>query len=317
MIKKISLLVIFNISLIFAQGKNIVFYGTSLTVVGKWVRNLMYQVNKDFPNVTYYNSAKGGMNSIWGKTNLKNLVINKRPDIVFMEFAINDCYELPNPYYNYTIVPLDLSRQNAEDMVDSLRKYNSKVKIFILGMSPPLDSLIDGRNPAVARPHWKTYFQAWQDVAQEKNITYIDITKKWLGLDRQTLWNYLPDGLHESELGGIRIIIPTILPVLEAYLRTVTVSDNSTLSLTFELKQNFPNPFNPTTNISFSIPQSGLVTLKIYNILGQEVATLLNSNIPAGVHEIRFNARNLAGGVYIYHIQTQNFVDSKKFILLK
>ena len=168
MIKKISLLIIFNLSLISAQGKNIVFYGTSLTVVGKWVKNLMYQVNKDFPNVTYYNSAKGGMNSIWGKTNLKNLVISKKPDIVFIEFAINDSYEFPNPYYNNTIVPLDSSRHNAENMVDSLKKYNSRIKIFILGMNPPLDSLIYGRNPATSRPHWKDYFQAWQDVAQKK-----------------------------------------------------------------------------------------------------------------------------------------------------
>ena len=87
--KKIVLLIIINIGFVFAQNRMMVFYGTSLTVTGKWVNNLMIKLKAEFPSVKYYNAAKGGMNSIWGKQNLKNLVINKNPDILIMEFSIN------------------------------------------------------------------------------------------------------------------------------------------------------------------------------------------------------------------------------------
>lgn len=85
----------------------------------------------------------------------------------------------------------------------------------------------------------------------------------------------------------------------------------------FELSQNFPNPFNPSTIISYSIPQSSFVTLKVYDIIGNEVATLVNQNQQAGKYDIRFDARNLSNGVYMYSIKTDNFTSTKKMILMK
>jgi len=83
------------------------------------------------------------------------------------------------------------------------------------------------------------------------------------------------------------------------------------------LKQNYPNPFNPTTNINFSIPKSGFVTLKVYNTVGMEVATLLNENKTAGNYLVGFNAANLPSGAYFYRLEADNYVETKKMLLLK
>ncbi|HZW38684.1 MAG TPA: right-handed parallel beta-helix repeat-containing protein [Ignavibacteriaceae bacterium] len=85
----------------------------------------------------------------------------------------------------------------------------------------------------------------------------------------------------------------------------------------FELGQNYPNPFNPSTSIRYALPTSMMVTLKVYNILGKEVATLVNEEKAAGYYEVNFNASNLASGTYIYQLQTGNNVDVKKMILMK
>ena len=110
------------------------------------------------------------------------------------------------------------------------------------------------------------------------------------------------------------------------------ISDNTTLAkknfnkvnftgseipITYELSNNFPNPFNPSTTIRYQIPQDGIVTLKIYDILGSEVATLVNEEKVAGKYEVNFNATSLASGVYIYKIQAGGFISSKKMMLLK
>jgi predicted GH43/DUF377 family glycosyl hydrolase len=87
--------------------------------------------------------------------------------------------------------------------------------------------------------------------------------------------------------------------------------------INYNLFHNYPNPFNPSTIIKYQIPASGLVTLKIYDILGNEVATLVNEEKAAGIYKIKFNASNLASGVYFYRITARNFFSTKKFILLK
>ncbi len=92
---------------------------------------------------------------------------------------------------------------------------------------------------------------------------------------------------------------------------------NYTTPANYTLSQNYPNPFNPTTNIKYSIIKSGLVTLKVYNLLGQEVATLVNQNQKPGNYVADFNAANLASGVYMYRLQAGNFSLTKKMILLK
>ena len=85
----------------------------------------------------------------------------------------------------------------------------------------------------------------------------------------------------------------------------------------YSLEQNYPNPFNPLTTISFSIPSSGFTSIKVYDILGNEVATLVNEEKAAGNYEVNFNASNLSSGVYLYRLQAKDFTELKKMILLR
>ncbi len=85
----------------------------------------------------------------------------------------------------------------------------------------------------------------------------------------------------------------------------------------YRLEQNYPNPFNPSTTIRFGIPTQDVVTLKIYNVLGQEVATLVNVELTAGTYETSFDATTLSSGLYIYRLQTNSFSQTQKMMLLK
>lgn len=111
----------------------------------------------------------------------------------------------------------------------------------------------------------------------------------------------------------------------EAVITVTDVNDTKqTLPKVFALAQNYPNPFNPTTRINYQLPEAGHVTLTIYDVLGNQIATLVNEDRPAGYYNINFNGTNLASGVYFYQIIVTNqqsktglFSSIKKFILLK
>jgi hypothetical protein len=85
----------------------------------------------------------------------------------------------------------------------------------------------------------------------------------------------------------------------------------------YELSQNYPNPFNPSTEIKFSITKPGHVTLKVFDMLGREVTTLINEEMPAGTYKSRFDASNLASGIYIYRIVSGNFAAIRKMVLIR
>lgn len=85
----------------------------------------------------------------------------------------------------------------------------------------------------------------------------------------------------------------------------------------FLLNQNYPNPFNPATKITFQIPKSDHVILKIFDVQGSEIATLVNEEKPTGEYEVEFNGKELSSGIYLYQIQTSSYTDTKKMIFLK
>lgn len=117
----------------------------------------------------------------------------------------------------------------------------------------------------------------------------------WVGVDgasRKVYWNRLGQTTNVNNLSN---------EVADAY----------------ELFQNYPNPFNPVTNIKFSIVESGLVSLKVYDVLGKEVAVLLNENKQAGVYEFQFDASKLSSGVYFYTLQSGDFIQTKRMTLVK
>ena len=111
----------------------------------------------------------------------------------------------------------------------------------------------------------------------------------------------MPDiGAHENLLGEI-----------------VDVDKELAHKSEFALYENYPNPFNPSTTIKYSIPNQSLVTLKVFDILGREIETLINEEKTAGIYEIDFDASQLSSGIYFYKIQAGDFVETKKMILLK
>ncbi len=97
----------------------------------------------------------------------------------------------------------------------------------------------------------------------------------------------------------------------------VDVGQKPVTANSFQLMQNYPNPFNPSTNIQYTINKRGTVSLKVYDVLGREVATLVNEEKPAGVYELTYNAGQLSSGIYFYKLQSGSFVETKKMILMK
>jgi hypothetical protein len=85
----------------------------------------------------------------------------------------------------------------------------------------------------------------------------------------------------------------------------------------YSLSQNYPNPFNPTTNFKFQIANSGFVSMKVFDVLGNEVANLVNEELSAGEYEVEYNASGLPSGVYFYKLSAGSFTDTKKMILMK
>ena len=92
---------------------------------------------------------------------------------------------------------------------------------------------------------------------------------------------------------------------------------NHNLPELFSLYQNYPNPFNPATRIRYEIPKASFVSLKIYDLLGREVATLVNEEKQSGSYEVEFDGSNLSSGIYFYRMQAGSYINTKKFVLLK
>ena len=106
------------------------------------------------------------------------------------------------------------------------------------------------------------------------------------------------------------------------YLATDIEDKDEIIPSGFELTQNYPNPFNPSTEISFVLPSKSFVTISVYNMLGQQVKTLVESNLPAGTHTITWDATNqfsmkVASGIYFYKMEADDFVEMKKMVLMK
>jgi hypothetical protein len=97
----------------------------------------------------------------------------------------------------------------------------------------------------------------------------------------------------------------------------VEVLDDKTLPKVFKLYQNYPNPFNPSTTIQFALPKESFTKLEIFNSLGEKVTTLVSETLPSGLYEYKWDADKYSSGVYFYRIISDNFVQTKKLLLIK
>ena len=101
------------------------------------------------------------------------------------------------------------------------------------------------------------------------------------------------------------------------YSSSAAINEPATVRINYRLENNYPNPFNPSTSIQYQIPEQGFVSLKIYDLLGRELAALVNRFQNPGTYKINFNAGNLSSGTYIYRLQVNDFSASKKLLLIK
>ena len=99
--------------------------------------------------------------------------------------------------------------------------------------------------------------------------------------------------------------------------QTIGITNISSVAKEFSLSQNYPNPFNPNTKINFSIPKSDYVSLRVYDMLGREVAVLVNGQLIAGEYQADFSAKGLSSGMYYYSLRSGDYVDVKKMVLVK
>lgn len=127
----------------------------------------------------------------------------------------------------------------------------------------------------------------------------------------------VPENNKDGEAFGLLLVQADGSTVLLPTVSTSNEENISNLPQEFQLQQNYPNPFNPSTKIEYSLPQTAQVQIDVFNVTGQRVATLVNEQKSAGVHTATFDASNLASGVYLYQIQSGNFREVRKMMLVK
>jgi len=175
--------------------------------------------------------------------------------------------------------------------------------------------------------------QSWSSESLLYSVSFADENNGWtVGSDG--LIDHTSDGgnLWETQTSGTTNILQDVYFVnsttgwivgdnglILKYSTQVSINDEEPRSTpnNFFLKQNYPNPFNPSTTIQYSIPESGIVKLAIYNSLGEQVTTLVNGYKAAGNYQIEFNASVLGSGVYYYRLQENNFIETKKMVIMK
>jgi FG-GAP-like repeat/ASPIC and UnbV/Secretion system C-terminal sorting domain len=114
-----------------------------------------------------------------------------------------------------------------------------------------------------------------------------------------------------------KVVVNNFYTAVEGQSFVTGVKDYIPAVKSFKLEQNYPNPFNPSTVISYRLSVNGFVSLKVYDVLGNQIATLVNENKPAGSYEVNFNAVDFLSGIYFYQLKTNNYYETKKMILMK
>lgn len=183
----------------------VVAYGTSLTKVGAWVDQLRAVLEQNYPGqVTLINSAQGGSNSVWGRASFDEKVIQKHPDTVFIEFAINDSVASRK-------VRIKDARENLDDMIDRLLKSNPDCEIILMTMNHAV------AHHGARRPNLAAYYQMYRDVAAARGFQLIDHYPHWdklLNEDPGLFLSYVPDGIHPVREGALQVILPTMIQSL-------------------------------------------------------------------------------------------------------
>ncbi len=279
----------FNVSTVFSQGIN--------TVINGW---------------GYYGSYSDSLDSLITSPYVDSLnQLGFRYGGVTFYLCV-DCFNVMfSKDFTTFIVPDTLSVEalfieGAEDIEDIflfLTVYDSSGSWVSLGVGYPIP----------LNHQWKKFY--W-DMSEVKLFGVFSISKVVFSFQVEmpgTGYTYANTMLRNltsiDDTMGVHIIDPFIGP---NGIRDL-IQNLKELSLS----QNYPNPFNPSTVISWQLPVSSFVTLKVYDILGREAATLVNEEKPAGNYEVEFNGADLSTGIYFYQLQANDYIEIKKMILVK
>ena len=193
-----------------AAGERLHFvvYGTSLTSGAAWPEQMRREIETRYPGqIRLTDTAKSGEHSDWGYANFKERVLDRRPDVLFLEFAVNDAVQRFH-------IPLERSRENLRGMIDRVRASNPNVEVVLQTTNPVLDRPKGDRG---YRPYLYNYFGVVREVAAERRTVLIDQETAWqkvLDEGRTAYRSLVPDGLHPSALGYARIATPNIVQSL-------------------------------------------------------------------------------------------------------
>ncbi len=186
----------------------VVAYGTSLTERGAWVGHLENTLRASYPGqVEVINSGGSGMWSQWGVENLDGRVIQKEPDTVFIEFAINDCVAR---FY----CSVAMARKNLETMIERILQANPDCEIILMTMTPG-NQYPEGHSSH--RQDIEPYYEMYREVALERDLMLIDLYPLWKELqdkDEARFLSYVPDTIHPTAEGCSKVMTPALLSAL-------------------------------------------------------------------------------------------------------
>jgi len=236
-----------------------------------------------------------------------------------LNFVIDQFVNQTLKAYRY---PFDYKFVFSDTYTDSSNKLTN---IFGNG-APPVNPNLNFKVYSSVEGIWeRTQFAFVEPRLFRKNILSfgdIAILSDPTGTDFS--WRVIFGGDSSSNIpsGGDTLYIYTkkglsVFDTIRVHGLTVDVDETLNAPTTYSLSQNYPNPFNPSTKIKYGIAAAGIVTLKIFDIIGREVSTLVNEEKPVGRYEVNFNASSLASGVYFYQIKAGDFIQTKKLMLLK
>jgi len=196
------------------KKQTVVVYGTSLSAGAEWPKAMKSYFDKQFPGlVTFVNAAQSGEHSDWGVTNLQKRVLAKNPDLVFMEFSVNDAAT------KHTI-STEHSKANLDTMVKALQQQNPHMDIVLMTMNSGWDSPDEPSHKKYAsdRPHMGDYYAVYRDYAHEHGLPLVDNYPLWVKLqqtDADKFHKWLPEGLHPVPEASLAVTWAEIEKLLE------------------------------------------------------------------------------------------------------
>ena len=171
---------------------------------------------------------------------------------------------------------------------------------------------------------WKLKDGSWSMIATTTNLYYVDNSEtRYGGSGQGTYVYYKIRAVDEYDQFSEYSNQVSAKVSVNGTEEKINVSQVDEMVVKFALENNYPNPFNPSTEISFGLPEDSFVTIKVFNVLGEEVKKILNKSLDAGKHKVSFDARHLSSGIYLYQLSAKSnetgsyFVDTKKMILSK